>query len=126
MPLQLIYELQKRCDATSPFSNHTKRQYQATLMIRLNLFTARFDLLQPIRQRLDAIEIQNPRLAHALCKLIPAQCPFARTVSLFGRTVFTIPPLCKLNPLYEQIADLRFRALTYLADVCGENIMCYL
>lgn len=88
--------------------------------------TRQSDLLQPVRQWMEAIEIQNPKMAHTLCKLIPAQCPFARTIKLFGRTLFTIPPMCKLNPLYEQVVYLRFKALTYLADVCGENVMCYL
>ncbi len=31
----------------------------------------------------------------------------------------------KLNPLYEQLIGLRFRALTFLADVCGEDITGY-
>jgi hypothetical protein len=84
-----------------------------------------FDLLQSVRQLLDGIEIDNPALAHRLCKLIPAQCPFERDVKLFGRTVVHIPPLCKLNPLYEELVALRFRALCYLADECGEDISAY-
>ena len=84
-----------------------------------------FDPLQPVRQWLDHVEVKSPEIAHRLCKLIPAQCPFERDVKLFGRTLFHIPPMCKLNPLYEEVVALRFRALCYLADECGEDISAY-
>ncbi|MBD1851574.1 Mo-dependent nitrogenase C-terminal domain-containing protein [Cyanobacteria bacterium FACHB-502] len=83
------------------------------------------DLLLPLRHWLDNIELQNPKLAHQICRLIPAQCPFERDVQFCGRTLFHVPPMCKLNPLYEQVVGLRFRALCYLADVCGEDISRY-
>jgi Mo-dependent nitrogenase C-terminus len=79
-------------------------------------------LLYPLNQWLDKIEIHNPQLARWLCQLIPAQCPFARKILLFGQTLFYIPPLCKLNPLYNQLMALRFRALVFLADTCGEDV----
>lgn len=85
-----------------------------------------FDLLQPIRQWLDHIKIQHPKRAHRLVTLIPAQCPFERDIKMFGRTLLHIPPLCKLNPLYDELVALRFRALCYLADECGEDISAYL
>jgi Mo-dependent nitrogenase C-terminus len=81
-------------------------------------------LLQPIAQKLDAIEIQNAEAAHFFCRLIPSQCPFERDLRCFGWTVH-IPPMCKLNPFYEQLVTLRFKALCYLADVCGEDIAAY-
>jgi len=84
-----------------------------------------FDILQPLRQWLNQIEVRNPKLAHRLCKLIPAQCPFERDVKFFGHTLFHIPPLCKLNPLYEEVVALRFQALCYLADECGEDVTPY-
>ncbi|WP_414565626.1 MULTISPECIES: Mo-dependent nitrogenase C-terminal domain-containing protein [unclassified Anabaena] len=84
-----------------------------------------FDILQPIRIWLNGIEIDNPQIAHLLCRFIPVQCPFARDIYLFGQKIAHIPPLCKLNPLYEQIISLRFRALCYLADVCGEDVGSY-
>ena len=84
-----------------------------------------FDPFSPIRRWLDQVEVQNPDLAHRICQLIPAQCPFERDVKVFGRTLFHIPPMCKLNPVYEQVVALRFRALCYLADVCGEDISAY-
>lgn len=85
----------------------------------------RLDLLQPLRQWLDKIEIQNRKLAQFIAKLIPAQCPFERDIMLFGRKIGHIPPMCKLNPLYNELVYLRFRALCYLVDKCGEDIQSY-
>jgi len=84
------------------------------------------DALQPVRDWLDGLDIQDPRVARFLCKMIPSQCPFERDVKLFGRKVVHIPPLCKLNPLYDQLVGLRFRALSYLADECGEDVSEYI
>jgi hypothetical protein len=83
------------------------------------------DLLQPVRQWLDNVEIRDPKVARLISRLIPAQCPFERDVNLFGRTVAHIPPLCKLNPLYDQFVGLRFRSLCFLVDQCGEDIQSY-
>jgi Mo-dependent nitrogenase C-terminus len=85
----------------------------------------KFAALPSVRQWLDNLEIRNPKMARILCHFIPAQCPFERDVKLFGRIVAHIPPLCKLNPFYEQVAALRFRALCYLADQCGEDVSSY-
>lgn len=82
----------------------------------------RFDLLAPVRQWLDSIEIHDRQLARLICKVIPAQCPFERDIVLLGRKVAHIPPMCKLNPLYDQFVGLRFRSLCYLVDECGETI----
>lgn len=82
-------------------------------------------LLHPIRQRLESIEISDPQTARSLCKIIPARCPFERQVKLFDYTIVRIPPLCKLNPFYDQIVNLRFKSLVYLADHCGEDITLY-
>ncbi|NJL41217.1 MAG: nitrogenase [Leptolyngbyaceae cyanobacterium RM2_2_4] len=84
-----------------------------------------YDPLQPVRQWLDSVEIRDPKVARLISRLIPAQCPFERDVSLFGRTVAHIPPLCKLNPLYDQFVGLRFRSLCFLVDQCGEDIQSY-
>lgn len=83
------------------------------------------DILQPVRQWLDGMEIHDPRVARFVCKMIPAQCPFERDVLLFGHKIVHIPPMCKLNPLYDQLVGLRFRALSYLADDRGEDISSY-
>jgi len=90
----------------------------------LQLSTSRqpIDIWHPIRNWLEKIEVDSPSLARFLYRLIPGQCPFERDVVLLGRTLFHIPPLCKLNPLYEQLVGLRFKSLCYLVEVCGEAI----
>ncbi|MGG6266837.1 Mo-dependent nitrogenase C-terminal domain-containing protein [Leptolyngbya sp. AN03gr2] len=82
-------------------------------------------LISPIRQWLESIEIQQPKTARLLCKMIPARCPFEREIKLFDRTIASIPPLCKLNPFYDQIVEIRFKSLMYLADQCGEDVTLY-
>ena len=84
------------------------------------------DLLKPIKSWLDKMEIHDPRVAHFICRMIPPQCPLERDINLFGRNLAHIPPLCKLNPLYEEVVGLRFRALSYLADECHEDISAYI
>ncbi|MGB5631483.1 MAG: Mo-dependent nitrogenase C-terminal domain-containing protein [Waterburya sp.] len=84
------------------------------------------DLLHPVKDWLEGMEVKDPRLAKFVCKVIPPQCPFERDINLFGRKVVHIPPLCKLNPLYEQLTMLRFRSLSYLADECGEDVTKYI
>jgi Mo-dependent nitrogenase C-terminus len=83
------------------------------------------DLLRPVRHWLDNIEVKEAGFAHFLCKQIPSQCPFERRIEFKGRTLLYIPPLCKLNPVYDEVVALRFRALCYLADECGEDISSY-
>ena len=99
---------------SSPFPA-TKRKSQNLIEI----------MLLPVRQWLESIEVHDSQVAKMLCKLIPSQCPFERDIKLFGHTVFHIPPMCKINPLYDQLMSLRFRALSFLADVCGEDITPY-
>lgn len=89
------------------------------------LNTRKIGFLQMIRQWIDQIEVKNSQLAHLLCQWIPTQCPFERDIQLFGKTLLHIPPLCKLNPLYNEVVALRFRALCYLADECGEDVSRY-
>ena len=93
------------------------------ITVNKQLFTD--DFLNPLRNCLNSIVIQDPVVAHRICATIPTQCPFAREVKLLGHTVVRIPPLCKLNPLYNEVVALRFRALCYLADECGEDISAY-
>ncbi|MBP0021859.1 MAG: Mo-dependent nitrogenase C-terminal domain-containing protein [Cyanobacteria bacterium SBLK] len=84
-----------------------------------------FAPLQPIKMWLDNWEVKDADFARLLCQLIPPQCPFERDVTVFGKILFHIPPMCKLNPFYDQLIGLRFRALCYLADECGEDISAY-
>ena len=83
------------------------------------------DPFQPLRLWIDSIQVRDYKLAHRLCKLIPAQCPFERDIKFFGKILLHIPPMCKLNPLYDELVSLRFRALCYLADECGEDVTQY-
>ncbi|WP_019504368.1 Mo-dependent nitrogenase C-terminal domain-containing protein [Pleurocapsa sp. PCC 7319] len=93
---------------------------------RISFLTrGRIDPLSPLRKWLNNIEINDSTVAHRICKLIPSQCPFEREIKVLGRTVLRIPPMCKLNPLYDEVIALRFRAICYLADVCGEDVSVY-
>lgn len=83
------------------------------------------DLLNPLRNWMDGIQVKNRKVAHFLCRLIPSQCPFERDVVLFKQKVVHIPAMCQLNPLYDQVVGLRFRALSYLADECQEDVTQY-
>lgn len=88
--------------------------------------SSKIDPLKPAREWLDQLEVHDPRLARFVCKLIPSQCPFERDVVLFKKKLMHIPPMCKINPLYDQLVGLRFRALSYLADDCGEDVTALL
>ncbi len=70
-------------------------------------------MIQQLQRKLDQTKVADVASAKLLCWLIPASCPFERTVTIFGHTIH-IPSLCKVNPLYEQLVGLRFRALEYL------------
>ncbi|MGC2237613.1 MAG: Mo-dependent nitrogenase C-terminal domain-containing protein [Pyrinomonadaceae bacterium] len=83
------------------------------------------NVLQPVKDWLDGWEIHDPRVAHFVCKIIPPQCPFERDIVLFGRKIVHIPAMCQINPLYEQLVGMRFRALCYLADECKEDVSSY-
>ena len=110
-------------EASLPASNPFARLSQSISSVLQSVKT--LDWLHPLRAWVNSIEIQQPALAHRLCRLIPSQCPFERDIRFLGRTLLHIPPLCKLNPLYEEVVALRFRALCYLADECGEDVTCY-
>ncbi|MHC5614080.1 MAG: Mo-dependent nitrogenase C-terminal domain-containing protein [Nostoc sp.] len=126
--------LQQFCQALEQPENllqalrHTlERPQQINLTIPSPRLTKRqINALHPLREWLDGLDIQDPRLARFLCKMIPSQCPFERDITLFGHKIVHIPPMCKINPLYEQLVGLRFRALCYLADNCGEDVSAYI
>ncbi|BAY23696.1 Mo-dependent nitrogenase-like protein [Calothrix sp. NIES-2100] len=84
-----------------------------------------FDILKPLRHLVDGITVKNARLAHLICRVIPCCCPFERNINLFGQT-YHIPALCKFNPLYDEFVMLRFRALSFLSDECGEDVTKYI
>ena len=72
--------------------------------------------LEPLKQWLDALDPSDPAVAGFIVSLIPAQCPFERDIVLFGHKLVHIPPMCKLNPLYDQLVGLRFRCLGHLPE----------
>lgn len=78
-----------------------------------------------VRWYFSTLDLDNPQIAHRICQLIPAQCPFERDVTFFGHQLLHIPPLCKLNPAYDEFVELRFKALVFLADHCGEDVSRY-
>ena len=77
------------------------------------------DVLKPIRNWIEGIPVENEKTAQRIVSIIPADCPFERDIKIFKRTVAHIPPMCKINPLYEQLVMLRFKAMCYLVDECG-------
>jgi hypothetical protein len=56
----------------------------------------------------------NKQLAQLIVNLIPATCPFNKSFKFAGLTV-TIPSLCKINPFYDHLLNLRYVALTELS-----------
>ena len=73
-------------------------------------------LLDHLKAWLDGLDPSEPAVARFLVRLIPDQCPFERDVRLFGHKLVHIPPMCKINPLYDQLIALRLRCLTLLAE----------
>lgn len=121
---------QQEDDLLAEFCRVLKVDVEVLASLRLTLGGAVVpkgaDPLKKVRDWLDGAQVKDPRVAKFLCKLIPSQCPFERDVVLFGKKVVHIPPMCKINPLYEQLVGLRFRSLSYLADDCGEDVTPYL
>lgn len=108
---------------TSDSAEITKKQEKKSLT--QHFLFPKIDLFLPLKNWLNNIEINDPHLAHRLCKLIPTQCPFHRDLKVFGYKILTIPPLCKLNPVYDELMFLRFKAISYLAEECGEDVSNY-
>ena len=71
--------------------------------------------LDPLKNWLDDLDPGDVMISSFIVQLIPSQCPFERDIILFGRKLVHIPPMCKLNPLYEQLVALRFRCLGHLS-----------
>jgi len=71
-------------------------------------------LLDRLRHWIDGIGPRSLLLARLLVRLIPARCPFERDVVIGGRTLLHIPALCQINPLFDELMALRFRALCRL------------
>lgn len=78
-------------------------------------------LFGPARKWISGMPINNVKRAELIARLVPQACPFEQTISIFGHTIVRIPPLCKLNPTYDQLVELRYRAINYLAEA-GEDV----
>ncbi|MEB3319226.1 MAG: Mo-dependent nitrogenase C-terminal domain-containing protein [Cyanobacteriota bacterium] len=78
-------------------------------------------LLDQLKAWLAGLVPSEPAVARFLVRLIPDQCPFERDVRLFGHKLVHIPPMCKINPLYDQLIALRLRCLTVLAERQAEG-----
>ncbi len=109
---QIVFDANVAPAAGTPLSSRLPKPHQK-------------NVLQPVKDWLDGWEIHDPKLAHFVCKIIPPQCPFERDVVLFGHKIVHIPAMCQINPLYEQLVGMRFRALCYLADECKEDVSSY-
>ena len=91
----------------------------------MNNFPIILFFLQRLQKRLERIEINSPSLARWVCRVIPASCPFERQIKVGQYTLLSIPPLCKLNPFYDQLMLLRFKSLSYLAEEGHEDLTLY-
>lgn len=98
---------------TSPTPYSTKKRFT-------------LDPLFPLKRWLNNIEVKSTSMAHFICRVIPCSCPFEQTITVLGRKLIHIPPLCKLNPFYHEFVFLRLKALTYLADIRGEDVEHYI
>lgn len=107
------------------FLNREKLTALLRKIVKTLTSLSKIDLFFPLRYWLRHIKIDDVQFAHNLCHIIPSQCPFERDITVFGKVIFHIPPMCKLNPFYEELMELRFRSLCYLADECGEDISKY-
>lgn len=72
--------------------------------------------LVPLRRWLNTVEVRNVTIARWICRLVPNVCSPGYDVQLFGRTWLHLPPLCKLNPVFDELIDLRFRAGDFLYE----------
>ncbi|MEA5508200.1 Mo-dependent nitrogenase C-terminal domain-containing protein [Crocosphaera sp. UHCC 0190] len=84
------------------------------------------DPLFPLRNWINNLEVASRKAAHLICQVIPCCCPFERDITIMGRTLFHVPALCKLNPLYDEFVMLRLKALSYLTDICNEDVTHYI
>lgn len=71
-------------------------------------------LINRLRRWLNGIGPRHAAVARLLVRLIPARCPFERDVVIAGHTLVQIPPLCRINPLFDEVSALRFRSLCLL------------
>ena len=89
-------------------------------------FAHAFDPLKPLRNWLENLNISNPQASAQAVSTDPIPMSLSSAISIYlGARSYIFPPMCKLNPLYEEVVMLRFKAMCYLADECGEDISQY-
>ncbi|MBE9059816.1 Mo-dependent nitrogenase C-terminal domain-containing protein [cf. Phormidesmis sp. LEGE 11477] len=71
--------------------------------------------LAPVRTWLNALEVHNVRLAQWVCRLVPNTCSSGHDLILLGHCLH-VPSLCEVNPLADELVDLRFRAADFLYE----------
>jgi len=86
------------------------------LPLSLHLPRAPIAPLTPLRQWLNGFEVHQSWVAHWICYLVPNTCSSGYDLRILGRSWGHLPPLCQLNPLHEELLDLRFRAADFLYD----------
>ncbi|MGL6340349.1 MAG: Mo-dependent nitrogenase C-terminal domain-containing protein [Waterburya sp.] len=57
-------------------------------------------------KRFVNLTLVNMAIAHLFLKLVPLRCPFAKYLNGFE--------ICKLNPFYPQLMDLRYKVELYI------------
>ncbi|NJK71325.1 MAG: nitrogenase [Thermales bacterium] len=81
--------------------------------MKTRIFNPIVFLFTPVNYVLENFPIRSVWWARLICKLIPSHCPFEREVKLMGKQLH-IPPLCKLNPVYNGLVTLKFHSLELL------------
>ncbi|WP_416223704.1 Mo-dependent nitrogenase C-terminal domain-containing protein [Synechococcus sp. CBW1107] len=66
-----------------------------------------------LRHCLDDLQPDEPSVARFLIRLIPPQCPLKRDVTIVGRKLLHIPPMCRINPLDEDLNGPAFPGLVF-------------
>jgi len=81
-------------------------------------------VLPPLKPWLDQWDPVDPHVAALIVSLIPAQCPFEQDIVVLGRKLLHIPPMGKINPLYDQLVGLRFRRIGHLPED-QQRLICH-
>ncbi len=83
--------------------------------------TLRIQPLAPFRAWINRIEVHQSWFARWVCRLVPNVCSRGYDLRCLGYTILHLPSLCKLNPLYDELLDLRFRAAEFLYEQSGSD-----
>ena len=70
--------------------------------------------LDPLKHWLNGLDLGDERISSFIAHLIPFPYPFGRNINLFARKLVQIPPMSKINALFDQLVSLRFRCLGHL------------